>query len=537
MKLQFLVLILFFSILSGCYKRDFDDLRLANAQPTLLYPLIDASLTLKDMVDPVKSKLNVLEDGDGFYTFVYYEDVYQQYVRDVLRISTINQSDVIRLTTGEVAGLPGNVTLNKTVSGTIVLPLTNGAELNEVLVKSAQLTLNLQSTFRHNIRATINFPTVQLNGVPLSRTIDLNFTGTVPINRTVTVDLANYLLDLTNGGASFNRIPYSISFRINYISGNAISTAQQLTVNSSLSAIQYQYAEGYIGSYNLSIPRDSVNIDIFDNAFAGNIFFEDPKVRVVIFNSIGAPARVRIPSLTAISSITGPVAITGTPINTNIPIAFPSLSNVGQVETTTIQLDKTNSNVQTVFNPAPRLVIYELVGAVNPTGKSVNHVTDTSSIRVRAEAEIPMEGRITNFVLLDTITGITYPDLTLEQGKVTLKEVVANFQVTNGFPMRSFTQMYFITDNGTIVDSLFSAGPIEVPEPTLNASGRVVAPIVSLTQETMSQARYETIATTTRAVVVSRFRTPNNGATAIKIYSDYRFQTRLGTKVTADVAF
>jgi hypothetical protein len=528
---------LFFIFLTGCYKRNFENLRLADANPTVLYPLLDASLTLKDMVDPIKSKLYIQEDADGFYTFVYYDEVYENKISDLLIIPDVTQSRNINLTGGEVTSLPTSGTISKTATGTLVLPLSNGAELNEMIAKSGTINFSLSSTFRHDVRAVISFPTLTLNGTPLSRTIDLTYNSSVPVAQQLSVDLTDYLMDLTNGGASHNSIPYTIVFTVTYKSGSPVNTSQQLTVLSSLSNIQYRYAEGYIGMYDFSIPLDTVNIDIFDNAFAGNIFFEDPKIRVLVKNSIGAPSQVRINSLSTKSTISGVTTITSSVINTNIPIAFPSLAQIGQMMSTTIQLDKTNSNVQPVFNPAPSEVYYDLSGSINPSGKSINHITDSSTIKIIAEAEIPMEGRITNFVLLDSISGLTFPALDFNDGQIKLNSVLANFEVTNGFPMTAYVQMYFYDDLDIVVDSLFQTGPAEIQAPSMNTSGRVQTPVTYMLREYMDTDRYLKISSTSRAIIIIQFKTPNSGITPVKIYSDYRLKTRLGVKVNANVSF
>lgn len=528
---------LFFLFLSGCYKRNFENLRLADANPTVLYPLVDASLTLKDIVDPIKSKLYIQEDVDGFYTFVYYDEVYEKKMSDLLVIPNVNQSRNISLTGGEVASLPTSGTISKTSTGLIILPLSNGAELHEMIAKSGSINFSLSSTFRHNVSAIITFPSLTKGGVALTRTVNLNYNTTVPVAQQVNIDLTDYRMDLTNGGASFNRIPYTINFTVTYKAGSPVNTSQQLTVVSSVADVLYRYAEGFLGVYNMSIPLDTVNIDIFDNAFAGNIFFEDPKVRVIIKNSIGAPSELKINTLSTKSRISGVSPITGSVINTDIAIAFPTLAQIGQTLATTIQLDRNSSNVQSVFNPAPSEVYYALSGSINPSGKTINYITDSSSIKIIAEAEIPMEGRIVNFVLLDSVSGLTFPALDFNDGQVKLNDVLANFEVTNGFPMTAYVQMYFYDDVDVVVDSLFKAGPAEVQAPSLNTSGRVQEPIVYMFREYMDSGRYLNISSTTRAIIVIRFKTPNNGTTPVKIYSDYRFKTRLGVKVNANVSF
>jgi hypothetical protein len=70
-KKHFFKIILFILLATtffSCYKKDFDKIKLANAQPEYLFPLVDADLSLKDIVDPNKKQLNITESSDGFYT-------------------------------------------------------------------------------------------------------------------------------------------------------------------------------------------------------------------------------------------------------------------------------------------------------------------------------------------------------------------------------------------------------------------------------------------------------------------------------------
>jgi hypothetical protein len=300
--------------------------------------------------------------------------------------------------------------------------------------------------------------------------------------------------------------------------------------------VAYSYVDGYIGQYTFTVPQDSVAIDIFDNAYIGSIYFTDPKVRAIITNSIGAGSSVKIDQLIAQSKITGNTNITGSIINTNIPILYPSLAEVGQSKATTIQLDKTNSNVQTVFNPAPNKIIYQMSGTINPSGVSTNFATDSSYVKVRGEVEIPMEGKVTKFVLLDTIDNISYPNITVGGKTVTILSAGFNVTMSNGFPMNTSIQMYFLDDANVILDSLFES-PHFIPSAAIDAAGKVTTPTDILIREVYNEARYSKITTSKKAVLYAFFSTSNNGTVPVKIYSSYKIKSNIGIDVKANVSF
>lgn len=534
--LYILLLIFFVSIVTGCYKKDFDKLKLANATPEYLYPLIDADLTMKDIVDPNKKQLNITEDIDGFYTFLYYQDIFTQYITDLLKITDLAITQSVTLTGTEVGNLPGSGTVVHPFTKSVTLSATHGEKLKTIVVKSGTLPLKISSNFKHNVQITITFPYIKKNSLALTKTINLTYNGTSPLVSNTSIDLAGYTIDCGENNTKSNTITYTGSLKVTYKSGNPITTAQSIDITTGLTDILYGYADGYIGQYTFTVPQDSVAIDMFDNAYVGSIYFTDPKVRAIITNSVGAASSIKIDQLTAQSNITGSTDITGSLINTDIPIFYPSLAEVGQAKATTIQLDKTNSNVQTVFNPAPNKIIYKLSAAINPAGQSANFVTDSSCIKVRGEVEIPMEGKITKFVLMDTIDNISYPDIVIGGKTVTIMRANFNIAMSNGFPMNSNIQMYFMDDANVILDSLFES-PHLIPSASIDASGKVTTPTETLIKEVYDEARYSRITTSTKAVIYAYFNTANNGSVPVKIYSSYKLKSNISIDVKANVSF
>lgn len=530
-------MIFFASITFSCYKKDFDKLKLANATPEYVCPLINASLSMKDIIDPNKKKLNITEDINGFYTFIYYQDLYTQLITDLLQITDLSIAQTTTLTAGEVTSLAiaGSVTHPFTKS--VILATTHGEKLKTVLVKSGTLPLTISSTFKHNVQVVVTFPYIKKNSVALTTTINLNYvSGNAPVVSTTAIDLTGYTIDCSENNTKVNTLTFTGILKVTFKSGNPITTAQKIDLSTGISNIAYSYVDGYIGQYTFTVPQDSVSINIFDNAYIGNIYFTDPKVRAIITNSVGASSTVKMVKLTAQSNITGNTDITGSIINTNIAILYPSLAQIGQSETTTIQLDKTNSNVQTIFNPAPNKIIYKMSGIINPAGVTANFATDSSYVKIRGEVEIPMEGKVVKFVLLDTINNISYPDINI--GGKTGKVLSAGFNIalSNGFPMNTSIQMYFLDDANVILDSLF-ASPHLIVSAAVDVTGKVTTPTDILIHEMYNEARYNRITLSKKAVLYAFFSTANNGTTPVKIYSSYKLKSNISIDVKASVSF
>jgi len=543
-----LFLIIVSYIVLGCYKKEFSNLKLANAQPEYLYPLLDAQLNLKDIVDPNKKKLNIIVDSNGYYTFIYYNNFFQQYVTDLLQIGDLSISESEGLTAPEITALPvsGSVTRNFANSFTIASP--NGEKLKTLTLQSGSIPFNISSTFKHNIQLTLTFPYITKNAVPLSTVISINYGGTVPVISNNNIDLSGYTIDLSQKNTTTNTISYTASMKVTYIAGNPINGAQQISITTGLSGMQYSYADGYIGQYTVTIPLDTVSIGVFNNAYTGNVFFTNPVVQAYIYNSIGAPSDIKIDSLSAISypslqsSTTTNTQITGAGIiNANIPIGFPTTSQQGQLIQTLIQLDRTNSNVQTVFNPAPNKIIFQMTGTINPAGNTgtLDFVTDSSKINIAGEVQVPMQGYVKQLVLLDTIRNMTYPSLAIPgNNNVSILKAGFNINLQNGFPMNARLQMYFLDSNGKVIDSLFSAGTQLIASGAIDNTGKVTTPTNTFFKEVFTEQRYNTITTqSSTAVLYAFFNTANNGTTSVSIYPSYQIKANIGIDVQANVSF
>ncbi|HSY60506.1 MAG TPA: hypothetical protein VK796_01470, partial [Cytophaga sp.] len=187
----FLLLVFFATITVSCYKKDFDKVKLANATPEYLYPLIDADLSMKDIIDPNKKQLNITEDADGFYTFIYYQDLYTQLITDLLKIADLSVAQSVSLTATEVANLPTSGSITHAFTKSVTLATTNGEKLKTILIKSGTLPLTISSTFKHNVQIVLTFPYIKKNGVALTKTINLNYvSGSAPVVSITSIDLA-----------------------------------------------------------------------------------------------------------------------------------------------------------------------------------------------------------------------------------------------------------------------------------------------------------------------------------------------------------
>jgi hypothetical protein len=515
----FKIFSLVFLLSAGCQKKEDLNIALPDWTPTEAVPFVNSNMTLRDFVDT--KEVNILEDPNGLYTFVYKDTMESPSAEDIIKIPNqshnfaigFNSTDIINntpFTTGK--------TITKTTSTNFSVNLNYGANLKYIDLKGGVLPISFSSDFKHQMSLTLTFASLKKNGVPLVKTYSLNYAGTSPVTISDNIILDGYRIDLSNGGTATNRFDYSVSYTITS-NGNVISVADQVRINLALQSLKYSLLYGDIGQFPISPYNGSLSIDVFDRTIIGDIFFEDPKLKVTFDNSFGVPVSFSINKLEAVTTDDQVIPITHTG-SMNTDLNFPGNTEIGQSATTEIILDKGNSNIQDVLNPAPNKINYSVQTTIGASGSVDRFVTDKSKIKVYVDVEIPLDGRIKVYGLQDTVT-VDMPESEYVE-KATLK-----LKTTNKFPVDIKLQIYFLDSDNTVLDSLISPNEYIATSGQLDANGKVASPSIKYTEIVFDKNRYDKIDGAKRIIIRGGLATTNNATVSVKFYSFYTFTTQI----------
>ena len=285
----------------------------------------------------------------------------------------------------------------------------------------------------------------------------------------------------------------------------------------------------------LNVDSIDLNLKVYNKLMGGSFYFENPKMNVIVTNSIGMKLDITLTILDAWSPINGWMNIvldgTSAPITFTPSPAYPAIPGISAV--TTYIYDETNSNIKNFLALAPKYLYYAVKGIINaPPVIFPNFVTDTSRFSVEVEIELPLYGTANFLTIGDTIPfqlGINDPSDT----DVVVTSAVFVINTYNGFPVNTRMQLDFVDFNGVIVDSLFYAGQELVmaaaplgPAPVLRVTGRTH----QVTEVAVDKARLDKIATATELIVRGELTTTNNGTALVKIYSDYTIEIKLAVR-------
>lgn len=295
-------------------------------------------------------------------------------------------------------------------------------------------TLNIKTVNSSKVTGTINLTLneIKKNGLPVKASIPLNGT-------TTTIDLTgaelNFASDLV---VPYNRIPYTYSIQINSSAGYvnyAASDAIKLDVT--LLSLDFKSIHGDFGKRLITIAPGNfdLNVEMLDK-ISGNFKLVNPKMEMILRNSIGVPASVSV-DFTA-SNSSGKTAALNPPVF-DIPVPANITSGIA---TKSVVFDKLNSKIVDFIALPP-------TGKISYSGKvEFNKLTPVTSLKpnfldldatfaIDLKMDLPMELQVNNLSFKDT-TGISGGDF--EQ--VESAELILNAK--NGIPLDVDLQLFFV---------------------------------------------------------------------------------------------
>jgi hypothetical protein len=341
---------------------------------------------------------------------------------------------------------------------------------------------------------------------------------------TTSVDLGGYAFDLTNGGANKNYLPYKIRFSITG-TGQPLAPTNSLSASVAMENIKYSFIDGFLGSYDIAIPSDTIYVGVFDNTLSANIYIRNPMIHLSFKNSIGLGVSAQFDQIYGRTN-------KGQNVNMTIPAINVNGATVpGQTAVSKTTIDSTNSTVQNIFNPAPNEVIYNGRVRINPggTGTTRSFVTDSSMVSLVAEAELPAWFQIIQFSLQDTV------DLILPEDSSILSKAEFKMLMDNGLPLYGQVQLYFADENYNVIDSLVPTVNDIIAEAPVDANGQVTGRTSAVTKFEMTHDEYNAMAPKVRHALL-RGQLKTSGPGDIKIQSSNNLIVKLAFRFSLNVS-
>ncbi len=455
--------ILFFLFILGlnsCFDDHWDLDRISDEieiNPGIAAPLAYGILSIDDLINKFDTAGRVKKFEDSLLYLVYKKELMSYKASEILNIPDqdfpeIYISSDINIPEWLVSGLGDEITFVKEKKEEFVFE--NNERLDSIRIKQTTLHIHVESEFHHSGSITVTSENILINGEKFSREVQISdASGNFSYDADIPVDGAIVTLDNTD--PTLTTIPFTYELKL-VNSGAAINSDESCSIAISIRNIEFSSVFGYLGDHEVLLNSGEVDIDLFDDALQkGNIFFADPKIQISVENSYGVPVSLELSNMVARSkknNSTSTLVFTG--INP-FQVTAPAIDRIGQADTTLIEINKDNSNIDEAMNIQPESFTYSVNAITNPGNPTSanNFATDSSDMKIDLEVLLPLWVRADGFILEDTLDW----DYENEFGEDTdfVEYLRLGMEAQNRIPAQVKLQLYFKDENYVTLDSLF----------------------------------------------------------------------------------
>lgn len=492
-----LLSVLLLTVFSGCFKdtiEDLNNIKGVQATATFTAPLISSSLSLKDIYESYSKNALIKEQSDHLLVFIYRAEATVN--SDTLIKFDATSSDFdFQMTPAMIAIFQSVGSFGFSIDDSLKLPNNRNEQIKRVIVKNGQFSVAFESEYKHNISVTIKYPFITKNGVPVEEVVNVNYDpNDYPKKVTHILKLEGYEIDFTRGGITTNTIPFVYDVQVTQLPGNPTLTTEKLSVNQTFYINEYSLIEGYLGRFTILDEPQKIDIDLFENSIAGQVFLANPRLVIRLYNTFGVPVTGTISELQVkdYNGLDFPVIIA--PFQDTFSFAHPSAP--GQIGVSEFIIDRNNSNIDDVINSRPKQISFRIKAEGNYRQEVTNNfITDTSLFKVDFDSEIPFDIKIIDYVSQSKADNGTFSEM-----PENVQSLQLHVKTENKLPFDLMTQMIFSRDSITpnqdtipvLVDSLFNVD-LYIPGGEVDQNGEVVASTVRLNTLTLPLEKYERI--------------------------------------------
>lgn len=531
-----LTLITFFTIFlwTGCVKDHVDVKNISTRifwNPQLGTPIAYSDLSIEDIIATQDSIHNIQEDSTHFMTLIYSHQILSKSAEELLPIPNQSFNEVLLESDYSLPPMPVVDTIALDRSDSYNFAFSNGELIDNIKLKTGTMIFNISSTYKHEGYIEITVPQLIKNGNPLTFNVDINKSdGTFSDSKNF--DLSGYNLQLTHPHTTDNLMAYQYKARL-VNSGKGISIGDNITVGISFNDIKFSSMDGYLGQLPLLDYQSNLELSLFKNASNLNLEMADPRLKLLISNSFGLPAKFEMYNVKTVSdkdNVTVPVGFT--PAVNPFTVEAPAV--LGQTKHDSVTFDALTSNLKEAMAITPKYFYYGIRASANPGGKVSNYVTDTSKINVDMQVELPIYLRTALLEFTDT--------LNMDLGSISgitdsIKTLLIHTSFENGMPFELRLQVFLMDQNYHMVDSLFTINdqPI-IGSGLVNGQGKVTETVKKATDVTFTNARISALKNVRYGLVKAGVITANDGKDFVKFYSDYRLKVHINIQTQFEIS-
>ncbi len=485
----------------GCSrdKVDFDLLDDIRVSPGLRVPLVNAHLSLGDLV---KEDSLISIGSDKSISISYYND--SLFGFNAIEFVEIPEQDPIPVPL-KVGDPPFEVG--------IALGTLAGSELNNAVFDEATLRYGVSTALpvASDVEFTFTFTNATLNGVRFEHTFVLPALATEFED---SLDISGIDFDLSNNGADINYLGMKME-----ITDPGLALPAQDFINAvQLSGLKIAEANGFFGQKVINIPNGQFDFDISAlNDLTDGLYLANPTIRLITASSMGIGLKFK-PDFFGVNAA-GSIA--------NLNADEYRVNQAGSstvMDTTVITIDKDNSGIVDFLANLPRQITYGGQAQLNPDGVAANFISKDARMNIGMEIDIPLEITATDMRIEETIKDV---NISSSDNPDAIESLALYFRTENGFPFEVDLDIAFLSENDSVLETvqipLLDAAAVDV-------NGRASQKSNSEYEVIFEKEDIDGLLGARSIRIVGRLSTSNGGQDVVKMFTDYELDVQIATQ-------
>lgn len=526
--------------ISGCYKDNFDFDRMKEDmitwEPDIAFPIVYSTLDAEEIIS-VSDSTNIYQyDSDNFITLIYRKRIFSRTVNEFFQFPMFQQlNENINLNAGEIVSFTGTGSVSKTVNSgqTFSISGPGGSQLDKVVFREGMMNIAFTSNFEHSGSLEVSLPELRLNGTPFLQTYPIDYQGGA-VSVSISIPLDGYEMDLDNGSGT-NTIPIDYTLNLTQGGGATPTPTNQVQINHTFEQMLISFADGNFGNFTLEVDPADVDLDVVQSEHDGYLYFEDPRFRLRVTNTIGAEIDVSLDEFYATGAPTPDVNVDLSSLIPGNVFTIPGAPAVGDSSVLEYYFTKDNSNIKDIVNGEYGQVHHDVSGEVNPNGPAYNFAEYGSAVEVVADVELPFWGYSDHFTIIDTIP---VPFNEAEDFADNIERGLLRINTVSHFPVDGILKLYFADSAYNVIDSVLTdgsfiirSGVVEETSPFDGNTFKVVAPTNTNNDIELDTARINSLFQSEYLLLLADITSTNDAGHNIKVFLEDNIEVRIGLRV------
>lgn len=409
----------------------------------------------------------------------------------------------------------------------------HNAKIDSVFVKSGFVRCRTRSTVHHKGILISYSDQIKKDGQSYyQETIISDASGNYSDDMRIPIDgYWIYLDNETNPDTSYLVLDFEY-YLIN--SGQDIEAGEYVSITKDFEVVVFDAVYGLVGDWDTVLIQDEVfDFELFEGDFSGAVYFEDPRFKLFVESSLGVPIGINMFDISAYYASTDTrIDLEFVPGANPFIVKAPGMDEIGQTVSTTIQVDKNNSNINELTNSNISQFRFSAGALTNPPGSDTteNFVLDTSRVAVDFEIELPMNLRVEDFTLEDTVELSLSMD---DDADFEINALEVTILTENWMPIDIHLQAFLVDSAYNILDSLLTGDNKHILRSGTVTDGLVTIPDEDSVTVTVVSGNFEQVKQTEYIILNATIESTDQGQTPVKIYSHYSIDFRVSIMLDA----